>query len=264
MRSIFVRRWSLGGLLLLGIFGCTPSRPQLWPAEVLLPLRSELQLRGQLEAVTQRFQSLQSSAKIEVVTDQEPFSANQILFVERPARLRSEILYGPFSTPVLSLSIDAEKLSVYQPLKGTFAEGSASVANIARFTRLPLRGEDLVGIILVSPPLFPFERASSSRVASGDRLDLIAAGGVEQRFIFDSAGNLLQAAYLLGEQLQLQADYADFDKGSQGFPQRIQVSMPERQVVATMIFSESVVNVPIPQKNFLLKIPAGIEVQPLP
>jgi len=138
------------------------------------------------------------------------------------------------------------------------------VANIARYTRMPLRIEDLVGMILVAPPRFPFEQSSVAPVAAGDRLDLVATGGVEQRFTFDAAGNLLQAAYLLGERLQLQADYSGFTTGPENFPQRLQVSMPERQVVATMAFSDSVINVPIPPKNFILKVPAGMKVQSLP
>lgn len=250
------------GILLLLLLICGCARPL--PPEVSLPERSAVQLRAQLEAITRRYQSLQSSAKIEVVTAKETFAANQVLIVEKPARLRSEILFGPFATPVLSLSINEDKLSVYQPLKGTFAQGSASVANMARFTRMPLRAEDLVGIILMAPPLFSFEKASVSRVAAGDRLDLVAAGGVEQHFTFDTAGNLLQASYLLAERLQLQADYSGFDPQQENFPRRLQVSMPERQVVATMTFSDSVVNVPIPAKNFILKIPAGMKVQSLP
>ena len=247
-------------LLFFFISGC--ARPL--PPELPLPSKSESQLRADLDAVTNRYHSLQSSARIEVITGSESFAASQVLFVQRPAQLRSEILFGPFATPVMSLSADQDQLSVYQPLKGTFAQGSASVANIARYTRLPLRVEDLVGMILVAPPRFPFEQSSVTRVTTGDRLVLIATGGVEQRFTFDAAGNLLQAAYLLGERLQLQADYSGFDARAEGFPQKLQVSMPERQVVATMTFSDSVINVPIPAQNFMIKIPAGMKVQSLP
>lgn len=247
-------------LLFLSIFGC--ARPL--PPELPLPSRSESQLRAQLDAVTSRYQSLQSSANIEVVSDSQSFAASQVLFVQRPAQLRSEILFGPFATPVMSLSADQNQLSVYQPLQGTFFRGSASVANVARFTRLPLRVEDLVGMILVAPPRFPFEKSSVVRVTAGDCLVLVATGGVEQRFTFDVAGNLLQAAYLLGERLQLQADYSGFDARLGDFPRELHVSMPERQVVATMTFSDSVINVPIPPKSFVLKIPAGMKVQSLP
>lgn len=261
MTLVLFKQIRVGFLLLFGLI-CGCARPL--PPELVLPLRSESQLLAQLEVVTSRYQSLQSSARIEVVTAKETFAASQFLFVQRPAYLRSEILFGPFATPVMSLSADQEKLSVYQPLQGIFTEGSASVANIVRFTRMPLRVEDLVGIILAAPPHFPFEKSSVSRVIAGDRLDLVAEGGVEQRYTFNAVGNLLQADYLLGERLQLQVNYSGFDAQQEDFPQRVQVSMPERQVVATMTFSESVVNVPIPLKNFILKIPAGIKVQRLP
>jgi len=261
MKQVSSKQLQMGLLLLfLFISGCVHPLPPGLP----LPSRSESQLRAQLDAVTSRYQSLQSSARFEVVTGSESFAASQVLFVQRPAQFRSEILFGPFATPVMSLSADQDQLSVYQPLKGTFAQGSASVANIARFTRLPLRVEDLVGMILAAPPRFPFEQSSVSRVAAGDRLILVAAGGVEQRFTFDVAGNLLQAAYLLGERLQLQADYSGFDARAEDFPQKLQVSMPERQVVATMTFNDSVINVPILPEKFVLKIPAGMKVQSLP
>lgn len=250
------------GLFFLVLMVCGCARPV--PPELPLLSRSEIQLRARLDAVTNRYQSLQSSARIEVVSASESFTASQIFLVQRPDQLRSEVLFGPFATPVMSLSADQDQLSVYQPLKGTFAQGSASVANIARYTRMPLRVEDLVGIILMAPPRFPFEQASVVRVAEGDRLDLVAAGGVEQRFTFDAAGNLLQAAYFLGDRLQLQADYSGFDARAEDFPQKLRVSMPERQVEATMTFSDSVINVPIPPHNFVLKVPAGMKVQSLP
>ncbi len=258
---MLLRRIKIGlSLLFLLLFGC--ARPL--PPELPIPSRNDSQLLAHLDEVTSRYQSLQSSARIEVVTGSESFSASQVLFVQRPAQLRSEILFGPFATPVMSLSADQDHLSVYQPLQGTFAQGSASVANIARYTHMPLRVEDLVGMILMAPPRFPFEESSVFRVAAGDRLVLVAAGGVVQHFTFDAAGNLLQAAYFLGERLQLQADYSGFDARSEGFPQKLRVSMPERQVVATMTFSDSVINVPIPPHNFVLKIPAGMKVQSLP
>lgn len=247
-------------LFVLFSFGCV--RPL--PPELDLTIKSESQLLAQLDVVSNRFQSLQSSARMEVVTDREPFAASQVLLVQKPAQLRSEIIMGPFSTPVMSLSVDQNQLSVYQPLQGTFAQGDASVANIARFTRMPLRIEDLVGMILVAPPRFPFEHSSVSRVADGNRLTLVADGGVEQRFTFDAAGNLLQAAYLLEDRLQLQADYSEFDARQGAFPQRLQVSMPERQVVTTMTFRDSTINRLIPPKNFRLKIPDGMEIQSLP
>lgn len=247
-------------LISVFVFGC--ARPL--PPDTVLSFRDTGQLLAQLDAVSNRFQSLQSSVKVEVVTGSEAFVASQLLYVQLPAKLRSEILFGPFATPVMSFSADQDQITVYQPLQGTFSQGDASVANIARFTRMPLRVEDLVGMILVSPPRFPFERSAVSRVANNDRLDLIAAGGVEQHFTFDADGNLLQAVYLLGERLQLQADYCEFEPPQGGFPRKLQVSMPERQVVATMIFRDSVVNVPIPENKFTIKLPADIKIQKLP
>ena len=158
-----------GGILFLLVFvaGCVRPLP---PETVLpLPLKSASELRNQLDIVSRRYQSLQSSARITVVTDKENFVASQVLFVQRPAQLRSEILLGPFATPVMSLSVDQGTLSVYQPLKGVFSAGRASVANIARFTRMPLRVEDLVGMILVAPPRFPFEQSSVLQLPAGDR-----------------------------------------------------------------------------------------------
>lgn len=248
-------------LLILPFGGCIHA-PRL--SETALPLKSASELQAQLEGVIHRYHSLQTSAKMEVVTEKETYVASQLLFVQRPAQLRSEILFGPFATPVLSLTVDKEKLSVYQPLQGKFSEGNASVANISRFTRMPLRIEDLVGMILLSPPQFPFEEISASRVGAGDLLVLVADGGVEQHFTFDDSGNLLQAAYFLAGRLQLQADYADFDMQQDNFPQQLKIAMPERQVSAAMTFSDSMVNKPIPSKNFSLKVPPGIKVQRLP
>lgn len=253
-----------GGILFLLVFVAGCVRPL--PPETVLPARSVGELRNQLDIVSRRYQSLQSSARITVVTDKENFTATQVLFIHRPAQLRSEILLGPFATPVMSLSVDQGKLTVYQPLKGVFLEGKASVANIARFTRMPLRVEDLVGMILVAPPRFPFEQSSVSQLTAGDdRLNLVAGGGgVEQRFTFDPAGNLLQAAYFLEDRLQLQADYSGFDALQGNFPNSLKVSMPERQIVATMTFSESVINESIPSDKFMIRIPEGIQVQGLP
>lgn len=245
-------------LLLFCVCGCArPAPPSL------APLPSTTELLARLDAVTSRYQTLQASARIRVVTEKENVVASQLLLVQRPDRLRSEVL-GPFATPMLSLSADSETLAVHLPLQGTFYRGGASAANVARFTRMPLRVADLVGILLVAPPRFPFAQAAVSRSGSGERLDLSAPGGVEQRFTFDAAGHLLQAAYLIGERLQLQADYGEFDPARADFPAALQVAMPERQVSASIVFREIEVNATIPPARFTLPVPAGFEVKPLP
>lgn len=248
--------------LWLGLFvlcGCIRPTPPVAPQ----PVQSPSELLARLDAVNNRYQTLQTSATIRIVTGDDQISASQFLLVQRPDRLRSEI-FGPFTTPVLSLAADREQLSVFLPLQKKFQRGSATAANVARFTKLPLRIEDLVGIILVAPPRFSFEQSAVIATIGGDRLDLVAAGGVEQRFTFDAAGHLLQAVYLLSERIQLQVDYNAFDPARDDFPMTMQVTIPERQVVATMTFRESEINKEIPPERFVLKVPAGVKVQPLP
>lgn len=252
------RLGAIGCLLLAA--GCLPR-----PAVVSPPLqfKSVEALLLQLDTVSGRFQSVRGEARMKVSTAEQTFSVTQVVLAERPNRLRAEAL-SPFGTSMLVLAADDQALAAYLPTQGDFYQGESTPANIARFTQLPLRLEDLVGVLLYHVPRFPFEHASLVLDGEGTLLELGNEGAVVQRFGFNAAGELTRATYLVDGQVRLQVAYSDFSDFNPRFPRSIQLSIPDRKIDVSIRFSEVDTNVAIPLERFHLAPPPGIEAQPLP
>ena len=137
-----------GWLLLLALSGCAtlPRELSATPAgqEVGHSLLDDwLTRRGQ-------YSTVQGVAKVRVQTAERTVTGTQVILAEAPDRLRAETL-SPFGTPLLLLAADGTELGVLLPGDNLFYQGRATPENIGRFTRLPFRLADLVGILLAHP-----------------------------------------------------------------------------------------------------------------
>lgn len=253
---------AVAGCLLLLAAGCAPTvTPTVKP---VLPTLSVTELTERLDAASQRFFSVRGEARVKMASAGQNLTVSQVLLAQRPDRLRSEAM-SPFGLPMMIMVADGRDLSVYLPTQGAFYRGEATVANVARFTRLPFRLDDLVGLLLYSVPRFPFQDSTVAMTETGYLLELTGGEGVVQRFGFDADGRLNQAAYLIDGQLRMQVDYADFDPAQQDFPRSLQLAVPDREVAVSIAFSaDTASNVELPRERFVLNPPPGVEPQPLP
>jgi outer membrane lipoprotein-sorting protein len=260
------RRWglpSLCALLLCLLAACAapPLRPAIEapaPAEGLID-----QLLQRLQHQAEAYRAIEGLARVRISSQGQTYNATQVVLAEQPDHLRAETL-SPFGTALLVLATDGERVGALLPGEGVFYQGEASARNLQRFTRLPLRLEDLLDLLLYRVPLIEAQHMRLTRDQGGNLL-LIREGedGARQELTFDGAHMLTASAYLYGEELQLRVRYQNFSGDGTGYPTSLQLEMPPAQTEAALEFSEVRLNGSIPPQRFQLSAPAGVEVREL-
>lgn len=204
-------------------------------------------------------QALQGVAKVRVRTPQRTLNGTQVILAGAPDKLRAETL-SPFGTPLLVLAANGTELAVLLPGDNTFYRGRATPQNLGRFTRLPLRLADLVGILLGRPPLVDYHELVTLQLSDGGWGIELEAGQRRQYLRFDPARRLVEVHYLTAGELQLQLTYGDHDAAGDGLPRRIELVLPLQHTEASMVFSELAADRQFLPAVFTLEPPPGATV----
>lgn len=255
-RSVRWGRLLLAGLWLGALAGCLQVPPVLPPSR--LPSATELLRR--LEQQGQAVQTLKGVARTQLATPQGTESFTQVLLVERPDRLRAEVL-GLFGQPGLILVSRGRELSIALPGAGRFYRGAASAENLQRFTGLPLDPPQLIALLVGAVPRRLSGPATVLATPTGGELRL-EADGAREYYRFDAGQRLVAAGYLQDGTEWLRLGYGDFDPA--GFPREVTLTLPEAALTASLRFTSLTVNGPVPQDRFVLPLPDGADLQPLP
>ncbi|HKJ05349.1 MAG TPA: DUF4292 domain-containing protein [Geopsychrobacteraceae bacterium] len=243
-------------LLIIGS-GC--ARPDRTP----IPLPSEERLVHQLAQGSDLYRSLDAEAKIGVHADGKYVSTQQFLLLEKPDRLRTDVL-TTFGQLALQLAVDQDELSVFlnTTVPGRFYQGAATDENLLHFTRLPLNFKDLIRLLLYDLPLIPGEKMQASLHERGAQLKITAEKN-RQEIVFDRQLRPVESRYYRNGSLWLQVNYESFSDDD-GFPQKVQLEMPEQKTRASVRFSQTRTNTDIPADRFVIKQPANAELLRLP
>lgn len=255
--------------LLIVIFGCLSvllqggcaTLPPVLPGTPV-PAETGRALVAEWRQRSAAVDALQGVARVRVQTAERTVSGSQVLLVERPDRLRAETL-SPFGTPLLLLAADGPRLAVLLPADNLYYSGRATPENLGRFARLPLRLSDLVGILLGRPPLLDERGMSAYRLPDGGwRVELDAAPR-RQELLFDGSRRLTQVSYHYRDELQLRIAYDGFAADPPEFPRRIELTLPQQRIQASLAFSELAINRESRPETFTLRPPAGVVQVPL-
>jgi hypothetical protein len=208
------------------------------------------------------FNSLEGMAKVRISTEERTQSVTEVLFAEKPDRLRPETL-SPFGQPLLVMATDGKQLEFLVPGEGKLYRDDFSLSHLQRLTRLPLQLTDLVHLLLYQVPVISHERQSVEPVAEDETLLILYGGaGRRQELRFDRLLRLTGAAYYQGDELLLRVGYERFFGETRPFPLTASLVMPASKTEATVAFSEVRTNVAIPADRFRLTPPPGVEVLP--
>jgi len=252
MRSVFALL-----LLLLVLTACAKPKPE-WTA---LPDVETLLQR--VAETTGQFNSLDGEATVSIEINGKFFSVQQLLLVEKPDRLRADILTG-FGQLVLQLTSDGDDLSVFSNMSspGRFYQGVASAENLSRFTRIPLATKDLVRLILYDPPMIAFQQ-NELLVEDGDLLLRLVSGERTQELLFNQQLQLSGCRYFVADDMFLEVLYEKIDP-VKIYPQTVRINLVAQATRAAIKFSELQTNIEIPAERFRLKAPKNIVAEPLP
>ena len=247
-------RW-LFFLLLFVVSGCIRTAPPVW---VEIPTVS--QLLSRLATGANRYTSLDGAAAVSLTQADKYMSSQQFLLLQKPDRLRTDVLTG-FGQLILQLTSDGEELSVFlnTTVPGRFLRGPASKENISRFIRVPLAVDDFLSLLLYSPPIIA-HYDSSIAIVDGLLQLTLHAGSREQQLFFNQQLQVVGSQYFSTGKKYLTVDYNKFSATS-GFPHTIVIELPPEETMIKVKFTELVLNEKIETEKFHLSKPNNIKLE---
>ncbi|MFI5395700.1 MAG: lipoprotein insertase outer membrane protein LolB [Candidatus Binatia bacterium] len=226
---------------------------------------SALPAAAQLEAVltTRReaVRSLRALAQVHYRDPEESNSSREAIVVARPDRLRVEVmsLFGA----VFVLTADDGALTAYARQENTVYRGQASPENLWRYVRLSLPVNELVDIVLGTPPVRQRQRAQVSFDAQAGAVRLwqdLAHGAL---IVWFSESELPMAAEERGAdgQPEWHATFGEYEEQN-GFPvaTRIGLELPMWHRWLEMKLEDVDLNPALDGSVFALQTPPGSKV----
>lgn len=250
-------RWLIF-ILLVVLTGCVRPAAPVWTT-----IPTAEQLLSQIASESGQYLSLDGAASVSLTTGDKFFSSQQFLLLQKPNRLRADVLSG-FGQLILQMASNGEMLSVFlnTTVPGRFLRGPASYENIFRFVRVPLKTEDLLELLLYDPPLIAYQHSSVE--TSPTALTLVLSGSdSRQELLFDRQLLLVGCRYYNSGEMYLSVDYKKISEKDR-FPHKIEILMPQEQTRVKVSFSELKLNGEIERTQFYLKRPPNVLLEPLP
>ena len=246
--------------VIAGLFSCAPAvRPPL-----VVPEASPDELLGVLAGNAASFTSLKGIARISFHEQgKKNIKGKQILLLEKPNRVRSEIL-GLFGQSAAVAVVNGESVSVLVPREGVLYQGEASVHNLQRILRIPLKIKDLVNFILYQVPVIEYQTSSVEVLPGGGfRLLLKGEGELLEELVFNAEQQLVEGRFQKGTEEILRLAYGNFSEGKNPFPHHQILDLPGSGIEARVEFISLETNVELDEKLFRLEKPEGFQIRQL-
>ncbi len=252
-----VARALLGATLVAGLLsGCatlpgTPVRDDVLARERVDALREAARTRRALSGV----------ARMAVDGDRGSARGRYVLFLERPARLRVEIL-GLLNQTLAVLVTDNGRYDFFQVEDRALESGSVYPELLRDIAGVPLEPEQAVDLLLGAPlPEEGLSLRDSARHPDGAVVAHFANARDlrRQRFEFDPAGRLrrLETRAADGSMLWA-ASFDDYESvGDSAFAHEVALVFPGSDTRARVRLRDVVLNPPLAPEAFVLKVPGG-------
>lgn len=208
--------------------------------------------------------SLRGFADFDITSGEREEHSSQALILQAPDRFRAETL-SMFGPPVLTLASNGQEIAVAIPSRGQYYRDVASPENLARFVRLPLTGNQLVGLLLGRMPLLKHLHRDADNDEQGrPRLTLSDAGGMSQSVLFDANLFPVSAVYRRGDEVWLRIEFRHYREDPPFVPVTLRVEMPAERVRLAANYRDMEYNIDLNSDMFELHSPAGVVEKPLP
>jgi hypothetical protein len=249
----------LAASLLAGCRTAGPALPALPPDD---PRPAALVSR--LAATGAERTALRAGARVSIEGQRRASFAKQLLLLERPARLRLEIV-GMLGQRVAVLATDGARYDLYRAESPALESGEVHPGILWEVAGLALTPEEAVQLAL-GVPLLPSEGAPPAERAAvlpdgGVRVVLRPAHRDDPRRTLDFAltGELARyAVHAPGGELVFEARYGDYrDVTGSAFAHAIEVELPSTRTHAEIQFQWVELNPPLGDALFRLELRRG-------
>ena len=253
-------------LLALGLaaLSCATGSPDLDRLRGAVPVALDdpriLALAGAVEATARDRESLVGSAHLSLDAPDLRFSRPQRIALERPARMRVEIL-ALFGQVAAILTTDGDRYQLYDPGAREVQEGPIDADLLWQVARVDLEPEEAVGVLLGSPWHEALELSGARQLPDGTLLLAYDDAELGSRRVFE----FQPPAYLTrvrerdpGGTLVWEIAYDDYrELGARAFAHRIAIDFPRVDANAEFQFDQAELNRELPASAFALpRLPA--------
>jgi hypothetical protein len=202
-------------------------------------------------------EGLRATARVSLSGQHGASFARQILVLERPARLRVEVL-GILGQRALVLVTDGESYSLWRAETGGLEEGPVHPGILFEVAGVPLTPEDAVRLLLGAPALGDgAERAAGEALPDGGIRVRLEGAGAWHALDFDAAGRLRVYAVLAGDEPPLlRVAWDDYrEVAGRAFAHRVDFDFPRADAHAEVELRRVELNPALPDGLFELDLP---------
>jgi hypothetical protein len=253
---------ALAAALLLQI-GCRTLPSQMVPLAIGDP-RPQALLEG-WTARAGELHSLRGSARVSLDGARGASFARQLLALERPARLRVEVL-GLMNQRIAVMASDGQRFDLYRSETGAVESGEVRKSVLWEVAGIPLTPEEAVGVLLGAPHQHRPQGEIAGAAESEEAAVRFEIRGSDLRWSvleFD-ARQLLADYQLVGPQgAALQVRYRDYrELAGTWFAHRIELDFPFLELHAEVRFRGVELNPALPESVFRLELPERVSSPP--
>jgi hypothetical protein len=220
--------------LVLALSGCQ-SAPPAWRPLAGDDPRPAL-FTDALRALAAERHALRATARVSSDGPDGAGFSKQLLLVERPARLRVEVI-GLLEQRLLVLATDGERYDLYRAEGQHFESGAVHPDVLAEVAGLPLT-PDAAAALLLATPLAPDEAPHESRE---DATGALSLSWPDQTLDFDATGRLLALAFHPGRREVLHARWSEWRETKApgaSFPHRLELELFEPEAHWTLDYRQ--------------------------
>jgi len=253
---------ALAAALLLQM-GCRTLPPQVVQLAVDDP-RPQALLDG-WAARAGELHSLRGSARVSLDGARGASFARQLLVVERPARLRVEVL-GLLNQRIAVLATDGERYDLYRSESGAVESGEIQPSVLWEVAGVPLTPEEAVRVLLGAPRMQLPGGEISGAVENADavvRFEVRGSDPCWSALEFDAEERLSRYEVLCPEGILFQVRYDDYrEVAGARFAHRVELDFPLFEVHAEVKFRGVELNPVLPEGIFQLELPERVSSPP--
>jgi hypothetical protein len=253
---------ALAAALLFQI-GCRTLPSQMVPLAAEDP-RPDALLAG-WTARADELRSLRGSARVSLDGARGASFARQLLALERPARLRVEVL-GLLNQRIAVLATDGERFDLYRSESGAVESGEIRPSVLWEVAGVPLTPEEAVAVLLGAPQMKRAGGEITGAVESADaavRFEIRGAGLHWSVLEFDAEELLSGYQLAAPEGALFEVRYSDYQElGGTLFAHRVELDFPFSEVHAEVKFGGVELNPVLPESIFRLELPERVSSPP--
>jgi outer membrane lipoprotein-sorting protein len=243
------------------VFFITACAPGLRPATSRPPLLNQSSSQVLLRAIEEnraQVSSLRGRARIKVVSTRENLRADCLVFIQRPDRLRLEIL-NPMKMPLFLFLHNGEEWINYSFAENRYLKGEDK----EKVTLVGLRVKDVISFASGQLPLVLSNRENVACHLDGeDTILTLTSGEGEEKIWINHEGNQEDKGefYDLFGELKLRVGFKKFQRaGDILFPHQIEIYLPKDHTWITLTYEEIQLNAELEDDLFQFTPPPYAE-----